>query len=337
MMRSSPWLHRRRSVDHVMRDVLFALIPGAALSTHLHGVGVLWNLLLCVSSAALVEAVLLHMRQRPVRKHIADLSGTLTAVLLALSLPPWLPWWQPVLATVFAVSLGKQLFGGLGYNPFNPAMLGYVVLLISVPVNMSAWPAHTADAASAWPYVFGQIGVADLDGLTAATPLDSVRTGLSQQLTLGELLPQLDHHHHLLLALGWLIGGIYMLARRVISWRTPMAMLLGLTLPAALFSVIDGDRFAGPGFHLLYGATIFGAIFIATDPVTSSTTPRGRLIFGFGVGFLTWLIRSFGAYPDGVAFAILLMNICAPMIDRYTPTRVYGTGKGLSPKLRRPS
>lgn len=326
MMRSSPWLHRRRSVNHVMRDVLLALIPGAALSTHLHGPGVLWNLLLCVATAALTETLLLQMRQRPVRRHIADLSGTLTAALLALSLPPWLPWWQPVLATLFAVSLGKHLFGGIGYNPFNPAMLGYVVLLISVPVNMSAWPAHAEGASTAWAYIFGQIGVAELDTFTAATPLDAARTGLSQQLTLTELLPQFDHHHHLLLALGWLIGGGFLLWQRVISWRTPLAMLAGIALPATLFSAIDPDRFAGPGFHLLYGASLFGAIFIATDPVTSSTTPRGRLVFGFGVGLLTWLIRSFGAYPDGVAFAILLMNICAPLIDRITPTRVYGTG-----------
>jgi len=325
MIASSPWLHKRRGVDAVMRDVLLALLPGALISSVLHGPGVLWNLLLCVAAALLTEAALLHMRGRPVRRHLLDLSGTLTAALLALSLPPWLPWWQPVLATVFAIGLGKQLFGGLGYNPFNPAMLGYVVLLISVPVNMSVWPGHEAHGAMPWAYMLGQAGVDSLDTLTGATPLDTVRTGLSQQRTLTELAPALDAHHHLLLALGWLLGGAFLLWRRVISWRIPLAMFAGLALPALIFSSIDPDRYAGIGFHWLYGASIFGALFIATDPVSGSTTPRGRLIYGFGIGFLTWLIRTFGGYPDGVAFAVLLMNICVPLIDQYTPTRVYGT------------
>lgn len=311
------------SVNRVMRDVLLALIPGAAISTHYHGPGVLLNLALCVLASVATEASLLHMRGRPVRRHLNDLSGILTAALLALSLPAWLPWWQPMLATIFAIGIGKQLFGGLGFNPFNPAMLGYVVLLISVPTNMSAWPGH--EATTPWAYIAGNASIQTLDGLSSATPLDTIRTGLTQQRTLGELLPGLDSHHHLLLGIAWLLGGAWLLWRRVINWRLPVATLAGMALPAIVFSVIDPDRFAGPGFHLLFGASIFGALFIATDPVSGSTTPRGRLVFGFGVGLLTWMIRTFGGYPDGFAFAILLMNMAVPLIDQYTPTRVYGT------------
>lgn len=313
---------KRRAVSLIMRDVLLALVPGAAISTYFHGPGVVLNLALCIATALATEAVLLRLRDRPVRRHLTDLSGVLTAALLALSIPAWLPWWQPVLATVFAIGIGKQLFGGLGFNPFNPAMLGYVVLLISVPTNMSTWPGH--DALTPWSYIAGQQPIESLDGLSSATPLDSVRTGLVQQQTLSELLPPIDHHHHLVLILGWIIGGAWLLWRRVISWRIPVATLAGIALPATIFAVIDPDRFAGPGFHLLFGASIFGALFIATDPVSGSTTPRGRLIFGFGIGLLTWTIRSFGGYPDGFAFAVLLLNMAVPLIDQYTPTRVYG-------------
>ncbi|MEN8718856.1 MAG: RnfABCDGE type electron transport complex subunit D [Oceanococcaceae bacterium] len=336
MTRSSPWLHRPRGVHDVMRDVLLALIPGTLISIVLHGPGVAWNLALCMSTALVTEAVLLHLRGRPVQRHLGDLSGLLTAALLALSLPAWLPWWQPVLATMFALVIGKQLFGGLGYNPFNPAMLGYVVLLISVPVNMAMWPAHGGDAGTPWSYLLGQVGVDSLDGWTGATPLDTVRTGLAQQQTLTELTSGLDTTHHALLALGWLLGGAYLLWRKVIPWRTPLAVLAGMAIPALIFHLVDPDRFAGIGFHWLYGATIFGALFIATDPVSGSTTPRGRLIFGLGVGVLTWLIRTFGGYPDGFAFAILLMNIAVPLIDQYTPTRVYGTGRAAAGTRRAP-
>ncbi|MGB1556378.1 MAG: RnfABCDGE type electron transport complex subunit D [Oceanococcaceae bacterium] len=323
MSRSSPFLHGGRSVHGVMLQVLLALVPGTAVATLILGPGVLINLSLCISAALVCEALLLRWRGRPVGRHLHDLSGVLTAALLALSLPAWLPWWQPVLATIFAIGLGKHLFGGLGYNPFNPAMLGYVVLLISVPVNLTLWP--TPGAALPLDYLLhGQLSA--LDGLTGATPLDAVRTGLAQQSTLPELEESYSALPSLWLVLAWAAGGVFLLWRKIIQWRVPLAMLAGVALPAMIAHMLDPDRFAGAGFHLLYGATLFGAVFIATDPVSGSTTPRGRLIFGFGVGFLTWVIRSFGGYPDGVAFAVLLMNICAPLIDQYTPTRVYGTG-----------
>ena len=332
-VQSSPWLRRPRGVPAVMGHVLLALLPGTAVAVWVWGPGLLLNLALVALGALATEALLLRWRGRPLQRHLFDGSALLTAILLGLSLPPWLPWWQPLLGGAFAIAIGKQLFGGLGYNPFNPAMLGYVMLLISVPVSMTQWPqAGLGWGALPLGYIAGDVPAATLDGLTGATPLDAVRSGLTQQRTLGEMLPGTPLTPALWLAAAWALGGAWLLFQRVISWRIPVAMLAGIALPALIASAIDPDRFAGVGFHWLYGASIFGALFIATDPVSGSTTPRGRLIFGFGVCLLTWIIRSFGGYPDGVAFAVLLMNIAVPLIDAHTPTRVYGTGKAQTPR-----
>jgi electron transport complex protein RnfD len=312
---SSPHLKVAPSVTGVMARVLVALVPGVIAFFALFGPGVLVNLALAIITAVVLEAVCLRLRGRDLTP-LRDLSAVLTGALLALALPPGAPWWIPVLGSGFAVLLGKQLYGGLGYNPFNPAMVGYVVLLISFPVAMTAWPAP----GMAWA----------ADATSQATALDHVRTALTQNRTLSEILGDPGFEHGLLrgwaiVSLAYLAGGLFLLQQKTIRWQIPVGMLLGLGLTALVFWSVDGDRYASPLFHLLSGATMLGAFFIATDPVSACTTPRGRLFFGLGIGVLTWLIRTWGSYPDAVAFAVLLMNLCAPTIDRYTPTRVYGT------------
>ena len=327
-VRSSPHLGVPPSVSGVMRDVLLALIPGVLLYVAWFGPSVLVSISLAVVAALATEAALLRARGRALKPFLGDLSAVVTAVLLALALPPSAPWWIPVLGAVFAISLGKQVFGGLGYNPFNPAMVGYIVLLISFPAEMTIWPAAAPlwGEAAAAPISAAFSGV---DGWAGATALDQARTQLGLGLTLTEIreLPA----HGLLAGRGWdwvslgfLAGGLWLLWRRHIGWQIPVGVLAGLCAFALLFWLIDSDRYASPLFHAVGGATLLGAFFIATDPVSAATTPRGRLLFGLGIGALTYIIRTWGGYPDAIAFAVLLMNIAVPLIDRYTKPRVFG-------------
>lgn len=332
MPRSSPHLPVEARVSRVMLKVCLALIPGIAAATWFFGWGVLSNLAIASLSCLVSEALLLRWRQRPLRLHLLDGSALVTGLLLGLSLPPYAPWWLLVFGAGFAMLFGKHLYGGLGYNPFNPAMLGYVVLLIAFPVEMSSWVNPQLDASphQLSGYVQGRSGVEALDGLTAATPLDHVKTELARDYTLTEAYA--SRSPGWLAGYGWdwinllfAIGGLWLLSQRVIRWQIPAGLLGGLALMAALFWLIDADQHPGVIHHWFGGAAMLGAFFIATDPVSASTTPRGRLIFGFGIGVLVYLIRSFGGYPDAIAFAVLLMNICVPLIDQYTPTRTYGT------------
>jgi Na+-translocating ferredoxin:NAD+ oxidoreductase subunit D len=323
MRLSSPFLPVAASVGSVMRDVLLALLPGIAVYTLLFGFGVLRNIALAVAACLLFEAIALRLRGRPLKPFLFDGSALVTGVLLALTLPPIAPWWIAVVGSLFAIGLGKQVYGGLGYNPFNPAMVGYVVLLISFPVQMTAWPGLQplwADAP---------------DAISAATALDHVRTELALGRTLTEVgadapIGWIAGSGWEWVALAWLAGGLYMLWRGTIRWQIPAGMLAGLTLIALPFWALDPDRYASPLFHWLAGATLLGAFFIATDPVSAATTPRGRLLYGALIGVLVYVIRTWGGYPDGVAFAVLLLNICAPTIDRYTQPRVYGHQRGES-------
>ncbi|MES0874610.1 RnfABCDGE type electron transport complex subunit D [Sinimarinibacterium thermocellulolyticum] len=321
MRLSSPFLPVAGSVGAVMRDVLLALVPGIAVYTLLFGLGVLRNIALAALACLLFEALALRLRARPLKPFLTDGSALVTGVLLALTLPPIAPWWIAVVGSLFAILLGKQVYGGLGYNPFNPAMVGYVVLLISFPVQMTAWPALQPPWADA------------PDAISAATALDHVRTQLSLERTLTEIrgdapLGWIAGAGWEWVALAWLGGGLYLLWRGTIRWQIPVGMLGGLTLIALPFWAIDPDRYASPLFHWLAGATLLGAFFIATDPVSAATTPRGRLLYGALIGVLVYVIRTWGGYPDGVAFAVLLLNICAPTIDRYTQPRVYGHRRG---------
>lgn len=322
---SSPFLPVRTSVAAVMRDVLLALAPGVVVYTLLFGGGVLLQLLIAMLSCVALEALVLHVRDKPLRPFLSDGSALLTGALLALSLPPTAPWWIAVVGSAFAMLLGKHLYGGLGNNPFNPAMVGFVVLLISFPVQMTAWPAMQPLWASA-----------PSDAISSATALDHLRT----QLALNRTLPEVRGDAAFgwvagqgweWVALAWLAGGLWLLWRRQIRWQIPVGLLAGMLVPALLFWAWDADRYASPLFHALSGATLLGAFFIATDPVSAATTPRGRLIYGIGIGLIAYIVRTWGGYPDGIAFGVLLLNLCAPTLDQYTRPRVYGHGRKPEP------
>jgi electron transport complex protein RnfD len=330
---SSPHLPVENSVHTMMRRVLLALLPGIACMTWLFGWGVLINIMIASCTALAAEALMLGLRRRRIAATLLDGSALLTGVLLALALPPLAPWWIAVIGSLFAIVIAKQLYGGLGFNPFNPAMAGYVVLLVSFPLQLTLWPpvGNYPDLPATLALVFNGVVPADstLDALTMATPMDRVR----MQLGLGNTLPLQDGmalFGHLA-GYGWewlnvcfLAGGLWLLKMKVIQWQIPVAMLAGLAVTASLFHLINPELYATPLFHLFSGAAMLGAFFIATDPVSACTTPHGRIWYGLGIGVLTWIIRTWGGYPDGVAFAVLLMNLAAPTIDYYTRPRVFG-------------
>jgi len=331
---TSPHAHSGQSTARVMLQVAAATIPGVLALVIYFGVGVLINIALCVVTALASEAAVMKLRGRPVGFYLKDYSALVTALLLGIAIPPYCAWWLPVLGTFVAIVLAKQLYGGMGYNPFNPAMVGYVVLLISYPVEMTRWvgPAEliygTPGLGETFSLIFGEMNV---DGFTRATPLEIVRHNQSTVLAqLYDMEPVFNQGN--LAGLGWemanigfLIGGIFLLFRRLITWHAPVAMLATLSVLSVLF--YDGGSSLSEGsplLHLFSGATMLGAFFIVTDPVSGCTSNKGRLVFGAGVGLLVFVIRAWGAYPDAVAFAVLLMNFAAPFIDNYTLPRTYG-------------
>nr|WP_318381861.1 electron transport complex subunit RsxD [uncultured Enterobacter sp.] len=342
---SSPYTHNQRQTSRIMLLVLLAAVPGIAVQCWFFGWGTLLQILLAAASALAAEAVILKLRKQNVTAILADNSALLTGLLLAISIPPFAPWWMVVLGTLFAVIIAKQLYGGLGHNPFNPAMIGYVVLLISFPVQMTSWlppqeiAAHVPGFMDAVQVIFSghttsggdmttlRMGI---DGISQATPLDTFKTSIRAGHSVDQILTS-PIYSGALAGVGWqwvnlayLAGGLFMLWKKTIRWHIPVSFLLTLAVCATLGWLVSPQSLASPQIHLLSGATMLGAFFILTDPVTASTTNKGRLIFGALAGLLVWLIRSFGGYPDGVAFAVLLANITVPLIDYYTRPRVYG-------------
>jgi len=327
---TSPHAKGPSRTQRVMLLVLAATLPGVVVLTWLYGAGTLINLAWACAAALGFEAAILRLRQRPAGFFLRDGSVLVTAVLLALALPPYSPWWLTLIATGCAVVFGKQLYGGLGQNPFNPAMIGYVVVLISFPVEMTTWPVpHSVGLSAGLQHI---LGIASLpDGWTQATALDVLK--VNKSLTIDELWsnPAFGHFGGIgseVVNLAFLAGGLFLLHKRLFSWHAPVGMLGALLLMSLVFWNGSGsDSNGSPLFHLLSGATMLGAFFIVTDPVSSATSPRGRLIFGAGVGILVYVIRAWGGYPDGVAFGVLLMNLAAPTIDYYTRPRTYGHRK----------
>lgn len=335
---SSPYLLKPASVSRVMGEVCLALLPAVAVYAWLITPAILLQLLIASLTALAAEALLLKLRGQPLAPFLSDGSALLTAWLIALSLPPLSPWWLTVTGCLFAIVIAKQLYGGLGQNPFNPAMIAFAICIVCFPALMSQWPA-LADGASLGEQISLILGASrDIDAITGATVLDSLKTSLklegaghsvaSLQAAQPEVFGQLAGRHWEWLGLAYLLGGIFLLWRRRISWQLPVAFLAAIALLATLFWLYDPARYASPLFHLFAGATLLGAFFIITDPVTACTTPRGKLIFAAGAGVLAYLIRVFGAYPDGVAFAVLLMNLCAPLIDQLTPPPIFGQKRG---------
>jgi Na+-translocating ferredoxin:NAD+ oxidoreductase subunit D len=335
-----PHLYPEKSIPQLMFRVIYALIPAVAVYTWFFGYGILINIILAAVTALGAEALMLLARGRSLALFLTDGSALVTALLLALCLPPLVPWWLPVVGTAFALIFAKHLYGGLGYNPFNPAMVGYVLLLISFPKAMSTWlppfelGAPSVDLKESLHLVFTGTTAwgAEIDAFSGATPLDYTKT----QLGLSQTIAQIQQHPLFSrwggkgwewVNLSFFLGGIWLLYKGVISWRIPFAMLGGLLAMALLFYWLEPAHYPSPLFHLLTGGTLLGAFFIATDPVTAATTPRGRLLYGIGIGSLTYIIRTWGGYPDGVAFAVLLMNMAVPTIDYYTQPRVFGHHK----------
>ena len=348
---TSPHKHVTDSVTRVMLRVIYALIPGLVAYVWFFGWGVVINMSIAIIVALSCEAAVLAVRNYPIIPFLTDCSALVTAILLSMAIPPLAPWWVTVIGTAFAIIVAKHLYGGLGYNPFNPAMVGYVMLLISFPVEMTIWlpPISTSQAhlgfVDTLMYIFSHhlpSGIT-FDALTEATPLDSLKSHLAQGNTVAEIRQQLGMQADVseilsvspifgyIGGLGWewigggfLAGGLWLIYKKVISWQIPTAMLGGLFVIALLFSIINPDLYASPIFHMFSGATMLGAFFIATDPVTASTTPRGRLVYGVGIGILVYVIRTWGGYPDAIAFAVLLMNMTVPVIDYYFKPRVFG-------------
>ncbi len=340
MKMTSPHTTRAGDTGDVMKQVILACAPGLVALSYFFGPGSLINVIIACITAVTCEAAVLKLRNRPIGFYLNDYSAVVTGVLLGLALPPYCPWWIVVVGTAAAIILAKHLYGGMGYNPFNPAMVGYVILLISFPVEMTQWAAPRtilADGQSllgpiqSLQQVFFGTGP---DGYTGATPLDVFKHNSSQ------LVEHLYAQEPIFSAgrwagsgwewvnIGFLLGGAYLLYKRIFTWHTPVSMLAAIFILSVVFYDGGSSHSGGsPYLHLLSGATMLGAFFIATDPVSSAVSTTGRLIYGAGIGILVYVIRVWGNYPDAVAFAVLLMNFAAPFIDYYTLPRTYGHEK----------
>ena len=339
--------HVPDSVPRIMGLVLLAVAPAMLYGIALFGWPALNLCLVTILACLLCEAACLRLAGRAVRPFLMDGSALLTGVLLALSLPPWAPWWIGAVGAFFAIVVGKQVFGGIGQNIFNPAMLARVALLVSFPVEMTLWlEPHPLFSSHAPGFLEGLAitfaGIPNIDAVSGATILGHIRTELGLSHELSQILP--GHYQAGTAALGWtggslgetadwlvLLGGLWLLWQRVMTWHVPVALLATVLALAGGFHGLNPERFASPAVHLLSGGLMLGAFFIATDPVTSPTTKLGQLIFGVGCGALVYIIRTWGGYPEGVAFAVVLMNAATPLIDHYVRPRIYGrTWRGQS-------
>ena len=336
---AAPHTTTANSAGRVMASVMAALAPATLFGFWLYGWPAVYLWLITVGFAMLGEAFCLRLMGRQAAPVLFDGSAVLTGWLLAVSLPPWAPWWIGAFGGLFATVLGKQVFGGLGQNLFNPAMVARVALLISFPLQMSAWVAPLPLFSAGAPGIIDGLRItlkgvpAGFDGFASASLLGFAKTELSRGLDLLQSLlhaPAQAWYGSRAGSLGetaaWLIagGGVAMMFLRVITWHIPFAMLAGIAVPAAILHAVDPARYLDAGTQLLSGGAMLGAFFIATDYVTSPNTPRGQLIFGAGCGLLTWVIRTWAGYPEGVAFAVLLMNSLTPIIDSYVKPRIYG-------------
>lgn len=334
MFSTPPYLLKDASVSRVMTQVCLALLPGIAAYVWLLGPAILIQLAVATAVALAAEAVMLKARGKPVAMFLSDGSAIVTAWLIALAFPPVAPWWLVATGTLFAIVVAKHLYGGLGQNPFNPAMIAFAVCIVSFPALMSQWPAvglHQSLVEQAG-IIFGL--APRVDALAGATPLDALKTALKLGGESGTTVPALLQNREIYgnfagrgwewVAIGYLLGGIWLWLRGIITWQVPVAYLAALSTISGGLWLYDSHAFASPLFHLFSGGAMLGAFFIATDPVSGCTTMRGKLLFGAGAGLLAYLIRVFGGYPDGVAFAVLIMNICVPVIDLYTQPAIFG-------------
>lgn len=318
----SPHVHTGQSVSKIMYGVVFSLIPAMLVSFYFFGLAaILVTLTAVVSCMAFEYVIQKYLIKGPVT--IGDGSAIITGILLAFNVPSSLPLGMVVIGSAVAIGMAKMTFGGLGKNPFNPALVGRVFLMISFPVEMTTWPKPTAFSTQL------------TDVVTGPTPLDVLKGGLARGESVGEIMPQIPDYVNLLMgnmggsigeisALMLIIGGIYMLVKKIITWHIPVAYLGSVIIFSGIFWLIDPTHYVDPLFHLITGGLMLGALYMATDMVTSPMSPTGMLIFGVGCGVLTMVIRLFGAYPEGVSFAILIMNAFVPLINRAFKPKRFG-------------
>ena len=306
----SPHIHTADNTRRIMGDVVLALIPALAVSTYVLGLRVLFVTFVAVASCVLFEYLISRLFLKR-QATIGDLSAVVTGVLLAFNLPVGIPWWIVVIGALVAIGIGKMTFGGLGCNPFNPALTGRIFLLIAYPVEMTDWTTGVPDALSGstmLPAV--KYHLTSLADVNFAHLFGGVMNG-----SMGEIS-----------AVALLVGGIYLLVRKVISWHIPVAVLGTMALFAFATAIGQGDlMWQLPLFHLMAGGAMLGAIFMATDYSTSPMTHKGMLIYGVGIGVITMVIRLWGAYPEGMSFAIFIMNAATPLINKYCRPKRLGT------------
>lgn len=317
----SPHIHSKTSTKSLMRDVVIALLPAVIVSIVFYG----WKELLVISvsvlSCVLLESLITrYMLRKP--DTICDWSAVVTGVLLALNLPPTTPWWVVLIGAAVAIGVAKMTFGGLGQNVFNPALVGRVFLLISFPTYMTHWEIPQ--------------GLFGLDAVTGATPLGVIKEGLMQGGDVAGIMAENGYSYSQMLlaniggsageasAIALLVGFVYLLVRKVIKPWITLSVLGTVAVVSLIFSLIDPAQYTGPLFNLLSGGMILGACFMATDYVTSPMSTKGGIVFGVGIGFITLMIRYFGAYPEGMSFAILIMNSTVPLLNRWFHQKKYG-------------
>ncbi len=323
----SPHIQGDESTKKIMYGVVIAMVPTMLFSIYFFGLDAIRVFLIAIAASLFFEWIIQkYLIKGPLT--INDGSALVTAILLALNLPSNLPIWMIIIGALVAIGMAKMSFGGLGKNVFNPALVARVFLLVSFPVEMTSWPKPSPITD----------GLADV--ITGPTPLGIVKEGLGANKTMSELAPELPSYTQGLMgemggsmgevsALALLLGGVYMLWKKIITWHIPVSMLLTVAIFSGIFWGVDPEHYADPIFHMLTGGMLLGAIFMATDMVTSPMTKGGQLIFGFGVGLLTILIRMWGAYPEGVSFAILIMNATVPLINRGFKPRRFGAKPGV--------
>ena len=316
----SPHVHNNQSVQKIMWGVVTALVPALLVSLWYFGLGALVTTTIAVFSCVIVEYTIAKyiLKEQP---SIADGSAVVTGILLAFNVPSSIPWWQLVIGSIVAIGVAKMSFGGLGRNPFNPALVGRVFMLISFPVDMTSWPLPMQNR-----YVL-------TDAITGPTSLGIVKEGIKNGESLSQLASKIPDYANMFYgniggslgevsAIAILLGGFYMLFRKIITWHIPLSYLATVFAFTGILWLINPDIYIDPVFHMIAGGLLLGAIFMATDMTTSPMNWKGMLIYGFGCGVLTVLIRVWGAYPEGVSFAILIMNAATPLINKgFKPSR----------------
>ncbi len=315
----SPHVYTDDSVKKIMYRVVYALIPALLWSVFVFGLDALRVTLIAVAACMAFE-YLVQKYIIKIKPSFTDGSALITGILLAFNVPSNLPWWIIIIGSLAAIGIGKLSFGGLGANIFNPALVGRVFMLISFPVQMTTWPVPSGS---------------DVDIITAATPLEIIKEGLTDGISVSQIQEKLPSAVEMLFgnmggslgeisALLLLLGGLYMLFKKVITWHIPVSVIATVGIITTVFWLVDPNTYINPVYHILTGGLMLGALFMATDMVTSPMTPWGQIIFGVGIGVITVSIRMFGSYPEGISFAILIMNAFTPLINTYVKPKRFG-------------